>query len=98
MSYEAIEAEAGRLCILEELARQTDGRANDSVLRQVLDVYGIARSREWLRTQLRMLADLGAVRIVEVGPVMVASLTRPGRDHVERRRIIDGVARPSDED
>lgn len=86
-----------RLCILKELAQQTDGRLNDKTLQMVLDVFGISRSRDYVRTQLRALHELGAVKVSEAGTVMIAALTSTGRDHVERRGIIEGVARPSDE-
>ncbi|MBB5987418.1 hypothetical protein [Sphingobium lignivorans] len=98
MSYsDAITADA-RLCILKELARQVDGRLNEVGLTHVLDAFGIRRPRSWVRTQLLALDQLGAVKVTELGTVMVASLTKLGRDHVERRQIVDGVARPSDED
>ena len=87
-----------RLILLRELAQQTDGRSNELVLERVLDVHGIRRSREWVRTQLRRLAELEAVAIAEVGALLVATLRRAGRDHVERRFLIEGVARPADED
>lgn len=92
---EAIAADA-RLVMLKELAVQVDGRMNEASLTRVLDVFGINRSRDWVRTQLRALEQLGAVSLVEAGSVLVASLTRLGRDHVERRQIVEGVARPSD--
>lgn len=94
-SYEAHLTEDARLTILKELASQTDGRLNETILLSVLDTFGHRRSRDWLRTQLRALAELGAVTISEAGTVMVASITRLGGDHVERRQIIEGVARPS---
>jgi len=97
MSVDQI-AEDGRLIILRELAAQTDGRSNDLVLARVLDAFGVRRSRDWVRTQLRRLAELEAVRIQEVSTVMVASLRQAGRDHVDRRGIIEGVSRPADED
>lgn len=87
-----------RLIILRELAAQTDGRSNDVVLERVLDAFGVRRSRDWLRTQLRRLAELEAVRLQEVGTVLVASIRRAGRDHVERRGVIEGVSRPAEED
>lgn len=86
-----------RLCILKELARQTDGRLNEVGLQHVLDVFGIRRDRDWVRTQMRALEALGAVSLTEVGTVLVATLRALGRNHVERRAIIEGVARPSDE-
>ncbi|TIX69571.1 MAG: hypothetical protein E5V21_27835, partial [Mesorhizobium sp.] len=74
-----------RLIVLRELNRQTDGRLNEVLLTKTLDTFGHNRSREWVRTQLRKLAELGAVKVTEVGSVMVAAITRSGIDHVERR-------------
>lgn len=89
-------AQDARLLILQELARQNDGRLNETSLAYVLDAMGIYRSRDWVRSQLRALAGLDAVKLVEVGTVMVATLTRVGRDHVERRELLSGVSRPGD--
>jgi hypothetical protein len=97
MGYEEHLAEDARLVILRELACQTDGRLNDTILTSVLDSFGYRRSREWVRTQMAKLEELGAVTIVEAGTVRIASVTRAGIDHVERRSVIDGVARPSPE-
>ncbi|WP_242095484.1 hypothetical protein [Sphingomonas sp. CROZ-RG-20F-R02-07] len=91
-------AEDARLMILRELATQTDGRSNDLVLDRVLDAYGVRRSRDWLRTQMRKLAELEAIRIEDVGTLLVATLRKAGREHVERRAVIEGVSRPADED
>lgn len=97
MNYaEVIERDA-RLVILKELSRQVDGRLNETVLVHVLDQFAIKRSRDWVRTQIRAMAELGAVTFEEIGTVFVASLTRRGLDHVERRAIIEGIARPSPE-
>ena len=85
-----------RLIVLRELAQAGDGRSNDLVLARVLDAHGVTRSRDWLRTQLRALAEIGAIGVREVGTLLVAELRALGRDHVERRRVIDGVARPAD--
>ena len=95
MSYtEEIEHD-GRLVILKELALQTDGRLNETALTRVLDVFGIKRSRDWVRTQIRAMAELGAVTFAEVGTVFVAEITRHGLDHVDRRIVIEGIAKPS---
>ncbi|KAK0341074.1 hypothetical protein LTR94_027910, partial [Friedmanniomyces endolithicus] len=63
MSYEDKTAEDGRLVILKELALQVDGRLNEVTLQRVLETFAITRSREWVRTQLRKLAELEAIRI-----------------------------------
>lgn len=91
-------AKDARLCILKELAQQTGGRLNEATIQHVLDAFGISRSRDWVRTQLRALDELGAANVSELGTVMIATLTKLGRDHVERRQVIEGVSRPSDED
>lgn len=95
MTYDEYQAQDARLVILKELAKQADGRLNEALLEKVLDTFGYKRSREWIRTQLRKLEELDAVKLHEVGTVLVAAITRTGLDHVDRRSAIDGVARPS---
>lgn len=97
MSYSEHVARDARLVILRALAKETDGRLNETVLTAALDSFGYRRSRDWVRTQLRMLEEVGAVANTEAGSILVASLTRAGLDHVERRTVIEGIARPSPE-
>jgi len=97
MSYEQVLTEDARLIILRALMAQTDGRLNEVILERELDRFGHRRSRQWVRTQILKLEELGAVTKVEAGTVMVASITRLGIAHCERREVIDGVARPSPE-
>ena len=87
-----------RLVMLRELSQRTDYRLNESALTKVLDIFGHHRSREWVRTQLRKLEELGAVRVEENNRIMVATITRAGLDHVERRSVIEGVSKPSPEE
>ena len=94
---DALAADA-RLMILKELAGQTNGRLSDLLIRKVLDLYGIARDRDWITTQLRKLEVLGAVELTEAGSVLIALITRIGRDHLEERLILSGVTRPADAD
>jgi ribosomal protein L12E/L44/L45/RPP1/RPP2 len=96
-SYDDYVAGDARLTILKELARQGDGRLNETIITTVLDTFGYRRSREWVRTQLRKLEEVGAVHLVEAGSVLIAAITRAGIDHVERRSFLEGVARPSPE-
>jgi hypothetical protein len=86
-----------RLIILRELASQPDYRLNETLLLRVLETFGHRKSRDYLRDQLRWLEEMGAVSLTEAGTVMIAELTRRGRDHVERRTVIEGIARPSPE-
>jgi len=94
MSFDVFLTEDARLVILKALAGETNATLNETILVRVLETFGHTRSREWVRTQLLKLAELGAVRNVEAGTVMIATLTQAGLDHVERRSVIAGVARP----
>lgn len=85
-----------RLIVLQELARQIDGRLNELSIGRTLDVYGIRRDRDWVKTQLRKLETLGAVELQSAGTVIVAVITREGRDHVDERAVIEGVTRPAE--
>lgn len=87
-----------RMYLLRELRRQTDERMSDIMLHRVLDVYGLRRDRDWVRTQLRKLEALGAIDISPVGETLFAKLTQVGRDHVDQRAVLEGVSRPSDID
>jgi len=91
-----------RLAILADLARQRDATSNSMILHRLLDAMGMRRSREWVDTQLARLEELGAVNIRRaggfgIGELIVVTLTRTGRDHVERRSLIAGVSTPADE-
>lgn len=98
MSYKDLFTADARLCMLKELGNQADGRLNEAVLTHVLDAFGYRKSRDWVRTQLRAMDELGAVNVSEVGSVYVAALTKLGRAHLERREVVEGISRPSDED
>ncbi len=85
-------AREARLAILGELNKQPDGRLNEVLLNTALTNLGFGRSRDWLRTQLRKMEELGAVRLIEPGDILVAAITRNGIEHFERRSGIDGIA------
>ena len=88
--------ETARLTILKALAEQTDFRLNETMIQAALEIFAIRRGRDYLRNQLRWLEhSAGAVKLREVGTVLSAELTEAGMDHVERRRVLDGVRRPS---
>lgn len=98
MSYSQHMAEDARLVILRALAKEVDYRLNESLLEKVLDSFGHRATRTFVRDQMRWLErEVQAVTITEAGSVLVATITRRGLDHVERKTIIEGVARPSPE-
>lgn len=95
MAFEDHLIEDARLVMVRELAEQNDGRLNESLLATVLQVYGHTRSRDWVRTQIRKLEELGAVSVTEIGNILVAQITRAGIEHIERRSVIEGIKRPA---
>jgi hypothetical protein len=95
--FRAFVAADVRLIILRELAVQPDYRLNETLLSRVLETFGHRKSQDYLRDQLRWLEEMGAATLTEAGTVRIAELTRRGRDHVERRVVIEGIARPSPE-
>lgn len=97
MDYERHLTLDARLVMLRAMSEQVNGSLNEVLLEAVLDRFGHRRNRDWIRTQLRELKNLGAVTLTEAGTVMIGSITRLGVDHVERRAVIEGVSRPSPE-
>jgi len=98
VTLEQIMERETRLVVLRVLAEQPDQRLNSSLIEEQLrEAWAINRTREWLHTQLRYLADIGATTTTEAGSVLIATLTRRGLDHVERRLMLDGVKKPSPE-
>lgn len=95
MNYTAAVQEDARLRILQALAEQVDHRLSDLMLVNVLDGWGYRRSREFVRTHVRKLQELGAVQLLRDTPeLLIPELTVAGLDHVQRRSVIDGVKRP----
>lgn len=89
-------AEDARLFILKELAAQTDGQLNVLTMQRRLDgLYGINRSREWVETQMRKLAELGAIDLAS-GAMVIGRINRTGRDHLAQRSTIAGVTLVAD--
>lgn len=84
-----------RLIILRGLYGDPNYSSSDSLLQQLLATYGINRTREWVRDEMRFLSELGAVLLTDAGTAKIATLTRKGVDHVERRITIEGVKRMS---
>ena len=101
--YEKLRREDARLVILAELARQRDATLNSRNLAQVVESFVPRALPEWVEAQIEWLDSMGAVNMTRsdlpgLGAVVIATLTRTGRNHVERRAFIPGVSRPADEE
>lgn len=100
-SYEQKCQEDARLAILAELAGQRDATLNSRSLATLIDLVVPRKTREWVETQIDWLETMGAIRCTRsdlpgLGPVTIATITRMGRDHVDRRTVIAGITRPAD--
>lgn len=98
IDYVRLRRESARLVILKALAEQMNGSLDSSMLEQILPVFAIKESRVWVHEQLEYLAEREAVVITRAGTVMIATLTKRGRRHLERDIAIEGVKRPSEPD
>jgi len=86
-----------RLTILKAVHEEHDHQLNDALIKIRLDYFGHRKTKDWVRTQLRAMASLGVVTLRERGTAMVAVITETGIDHVERRAIVEGIAKPGPE-
>jgi hypothetical protein len=86
-----------RLVLLRCLKAQPAFQANDSILQHEAKTFGLHRSRDLIKNELRWLADMGAVKLKDLDAVLVATLLRRGLDHVEGLTTIEGVNPPSPE-
>ena len=86
-----------RLLILQAVAEEDDEHLSDTLIVRKLEQFSHRKSRDFVRNELRwMEKQVGAVEVIEEGDAFVAKLTRAGRDHVNRRAFLEGVARPDE--
>ncbi|WP_368565508.1 ArsR family transcriptional regulator [Pseudoxanthomonas sp. UTMC 1351] len=83
-----------RLVLLRILSEQLGYKANSSVLAVAMDSFGHSVSRDHVRTQLAWLAEQDLVRLDDLGPVLLATLSERGHDVAQGRVVVPGVARP----
>ncbi len=95
--YKAWIQENIRLIILKALAEQENATLNDYGLGKELEGFGYNKTPEFIRNQLLWLEkSVGAVRTWTLGTAMMASLTKAGRWHIERRHTLEGIQAPGD--
>lgn len=92
--YRAIVAEDCRLLILEALAREPTASLNETLLSYHLEAHGHRKPRDYVREQIEWLDRRQAASVREVGGFLIATLLTKGQEHVERRALIPGVAKP----
>jgi hypothetical protein len=95
MDYGEYATQDLRLVLLRSLVKSPSYTSNETVLQLEAQSFGHKRSRDAIRTELRYLADVGALKIEIEKPLMVVILTTRGLDHCEGRAEVEGVPRPS---
>ena len=96
MNWETWNDQQRRLIILTALSEEADETMTDAVAQRYLERHAYRRGIDEVRADLSWLADAGALAVVEADGVeaVIVRLLRKGREHVDRRVFIEGVAHP----
>ena len=93
MNFADLRTSDMRLVMLRSI--KDDGYSlNESMLRDVLEMYGHSVTRDKVRTEMRWLEEQGLVTVEDVSGILVAKLTGRGCDVACGSARIDGVKRP----
>lgn len=93
LSFEALKTADMRLVMLRSIDEDGDS-LNESMLQDVLELYGHTVSRDRVRTEMRWLEEQGLLSIDVIAAIMVGRLTGRGADVATGKATIDGVKRP----
>lgn len=93
-AYTVFTAEYRRYVLLRLLSAFPDWRGNDDILQMSLIDAGYEAGHEDVIEDMRWLAERELVTVQEVGPFLVATLTRSGGDAVHGRKRVEGLRRP----
>lgn len=88
--------ERARLIILKALAEQVNGSLDSSMIEEIMPSFAIRETRLWIHEQMEYLAERDAVTLTKAGTVMIATLNKRGRRHLQRDIAIEGILRPSE--
>lgn len=95
VTLDTIIREQARLIVLKALSAQAAETLNSDLLIYELKAFGIRKDRDWLHDELAWLKDMGAVTVLDVGTIKIATLTEKGARHLSREIAIEGIRRPS---
>lgn len=87
--------EQARLIIIRALAARLDESLNSDLMIHELAPFAIRVPHSWVHDEFAWLAEAGAVVVVPIGSVQVATLTEKGHRHLRREIAIEGIKRPS---
>jgi hypothetical protein len=84
-----------RRLILEALSKEPSSSLNEGMLSRVLEAHGHRKPIDYVREQIEWLGEREAVHVTEVAGLLIPKLLTKGLEHVERRALIPGVAKPA---
>jgi hypothetical protein len=84
-----------RLIILKALSMHVYERLHSGMLEDELLAFGIDKPRELIHAELDWLAEMGVLRTIKIGSVVVATLTERGARFLRRAVDIEGIKRPA---
>jgi hypothetical protein len=93
-SWSEENAKAARLKMLQLLAGASGYSANNELLQAGLAAMGIRLSSAAVRAELAFLEECGTVKLMDVGPLVVAELTERGLDVSKGLSSLRGIDRP----
>ena len=88
-------AEDVRRIVLETLAREPGATLNENLIGRVLESYGHRKTAAYISDELAWLERQHAISLIEAGGLLIATMLTRGQEHVERRALIPGVAKPA---
>jgi hypothetical protein len=95
MSFEDVLLSHQRLCILRHLKAARGYSANESLLKGILDDFGLHASRDLVSTLVAWLDEQGLVtRTFPLEAAIVATITVRGIDVASGDATVPGVLRP----
>lgn len=94
MSFADVVVADIRLVILKALAEDQGYSMNESVIQEVLAMFGHYVSRDRVKTELRWLEEQGLLELADVVGVLVARVSSRGIDVSTGTSRVDGVKRP----
>ena len=83
-----------RLSILRVLDASDGFCANDSLVFDLVNEFGVVSTRAQIRTELLWLQEQGFVTVKEVSSAMVATMTERGGEIVAARATHPDIAKP----
>ena len=87
-----------RLRILQAIAIDDDQSMSQSRIKMQLDAWAWKAPIEVVRQDMRYLAKVGAIRLVEAGDELIAVFRELARQHLARESFIEGVREPKQSD